>query len=895
MASSSTYGTDIVGRRVEVLWERDSTSDTDINNADGVGWYRGIISKYDVARQEHLIQYDDGDKDWYDLGKVQFRLIISDDVNSKDQKGTSYSLTKSTEPTNFIDNNMMDKTINDTSTIQNTDDEMSNNISMRVDINNDEGIGSTSSIIISAGMSDTNLDNNNNNNNNNNNSNNSNISVNNNDNEDKSLLSPTSKMVEALKYTKSIEESSIANASGIYEELEQTAIILKEKSAEIQRKQTEQSRQIYRAQVMLSDEATNIANGVERRIRSEALELHKKFTIVSKRMKRDIKEFKKLQKENSYVKNNLSRSNLERENLEKRNITLRQKIKDLESKIENLKKRIKINDWKSEKATKKIEEEEHAKKTEQILMMQKRKVARKRLGRNLFDGKSSNPPSPKNITGRTASSGKMTTGDPLSNREASILQLLYTLVDKAKPGRDEYGIKVFSGIAATLDVLDVHNESTIKLLLEFCWKCAQSYKSDSENGKNQNKTPISSDPGSQHLIQAMLGHTNNMAKPVKVRKKQQLVKGSIASAITKMAQTPSFLRDPSICKPGICPLLSDEADLVVLSSCLLLQLSKRTEYIGAALEALSEVVKLDAGRQEFVKRNGMAVLMPVLTSPLVKRVGHARILQSSVALLLAIVQEGTHLDTLKRSCANKDFFGHCQNSLTLQPGRNAHDFISKIPDLEIIEALSMLLEKMSRHGIYHRYFHAASLPAKLNEWVMVLEHSEDDDANFFVMNAKAILKRLKRKMKKNEDKKIASSRIKLRKSKTSLNKSNQDGKEVSDISTITGTEGKADSKVDDIDSNKNLSSVSKLQTKPKITAPSLLKPKSKKGSSSPKDYKLKSGNNNKSVDNGSNKRRKNVLGNDEISEEESLLEYYNNLIEKAKELQSNDNNNTGGE
>ena len=65
------------------------------------------------------------------------------------------------------------------------------------------------------------------------------------------------------------------------------------------------------------------------------------------------------------------------------------------------------------------------------------------------------------------------------------------------------------------------------------------------------------------------------------------------------------------------------------------------------------------------------------------------------------------------------------------------DFISKIPDLEIIEALSMLLEKMSRHGSYHKYFHAASLTAKLNEWVMVLEHSEDDDANFFVMNAKA--------------------------------------------------------------------------------------------------------------------------------------------------------------
>ena len=53
---------------------------------------------------------------------------------------------------------------------------------------------------------------------------------------------------------------------------------------------------------------------------------------------------------------------------------------------------------------------------------------------------------------------------------------------------------------------------------------------------------------------------------------------------------------------------------------------------------------------------------------------------------------------------------------------------------------------MSRHSGYHKYF-AASLPAKLNEWVIVLEHSNDDDANFFVMNVNAILKRLKKKAK----------------------------------------------------------------------------------------------------------------------------------------------------
>ena len=878
MASSSTYGNDIVGRRVEVLWERDSTNAVantgSLNNiADGVGWYSGIISKYNISKQEHLIEYDDGDQDWYDLGKVQFRLILDSAIGDESQ---SESPTKTSQI--FLNvGSTMNKSIHDTSTIRSVGDETYDSNDMNV-------IGDEAEDVLNVSSNKASNDNN---------------AIdgsdgNSNSNRRSQMLSPTSKMAEALQYTKSIEESSIANASGIYEELEQTAMVLKQKSAEIQRKQTEQSQQIYRAQVKLSDEATAIANDVERRIRSEALELHKKFTLVSKRMKRDMKEFKKLTKENEYARRSLARSDQERETLENRNNASRQKIKELENTIENLKKRIKINDWKSEKAMKKKMEEKEAYKSQQMKLMQRKRSARKQLERNLFDGKSSS------ANNESVSSRKMTAGDPLSNREASILQLLYTLVDKAKPERDEYGIKVFSGIAATLDVLDVHNETTIKLLLEFCWKCSQSYAADSENGKNHNKTPISSDPGSQHLIQAMLGHTNNMAKPSKVRKKQQSIKGSIANAMTKMSQTPSFLRDVSICKPGICPLLSDEADLVVLSSCLFLQLSKRTEYIGAALEALSEVVKSDAGRQEFVKRNGMRVLMPVLTSPLVKRVAHARILQSSVALLLAIVQEGSHLDMLKRSCANEEFFGHCQNSLTLKPGRNAHDFISKIPDLEIIEALSMLLEKMSRHGSYHKYFHAASLTAKLNEWVMVLEHSEDDDANFFVMNAKAILKRLKRKMKRLENKKFSSSRIKLRRTKANddKNKNAAENNDSEDGDTATNAEGKTESKVENINGSipipKSPTKLSKVNKYGKDKSPSShIKSKKNKGTPSPKIKKKQSPSSGSKKKGTNNKeQRKDMLGNKELSEEESLLEYYNNLIEKAKELQNNNNKST---
>ena len=133
MASSSTYGNDIVGRRVEVLWERDSTNavanTSSLNNiADGVGWYCGIISKYNISKQEHLIEYDDGDQDWYDLGKVQFRLILDSAIGDESQ---SESPTKTSQI--FLNvGSTMNKSIHDTSTIRSVGDETYDSNDMNV-------------------------------------------------------------------------------------------------------------------------------------------------------------------------------------------------------------------------------------------------------------------------------------------------------------------------------------------------------------------------------------------------------------------------------------------------------------------------------------------------------------------------------------------------------------------------------------------------------------------------------------------------------------------------------------------------------------------------------------------------------------------------------------------
>ena len=200
MASSSTYGNDIVGRRVEVLWERDSTNAVantgSLNNiADGVGWYSGIISKYNISKQEHLIEYDDGDQDWYDLGKVQFRLILDSAIGDESQ---SESPTKTSQI--FLNvGSTVNKSIHDTSTIRSVGDETYDSNDMNV-------IGDEAEDVLNVSNNKASNDNN---------------AIDGNDGSDgnskrrSQMLSPTSKMVEALQYTKSIEESSIANASGL--------------------------------------------------------------------------------------------------------------------------------------------------------------------------------------------------------------------------------------------------------------------------------------------------------------------------------------------------------------------------------------------------------------------------------------------------------------------------------------------------------------------------------------------------------------------------------------------------------------------------------------------------------------------------------------------------------
>ena len=138
------------------------------------------------------------------------------------------------------------------------------------------------------------------------------------------------------------------------------------------------------------------------------------------------------------------------------------------------------------------------------------------------------------------------------------------------------------------------------------------------------------------------------------------------------------------------------------------------------------------------------------------------------------------------------------------------------------------------------------------------------------MNVNAILKRLKRKKKRSEGKKLSSSRIKLRKNKiqssntsTKINAEMVIGDPAADL---------------DIEKKEELSVIDKIsddadETPIAATSPVLEEERNVSVPSMTEDIPTK---------------QTNMFGNEEMSEEEKiLLEYYNNLIKKAKELQKN--------
>ncbi len=59
-------GSNVLGQRVSVFWEGTDQGDM---------WYSGTVVEFDHAKKEYLVEYDDGDRDWYDLTKIKYTVL----------------------------------------------------------------------------------------------------------------------------------------------------------------------------------------------------------------------------------------------------------------------------------------------------------------------------------------------------------------------------------------------------------------------------------------------------------------------------------------------------------------------------------------------------------------------------------------------------------------------------------------------------------------------------------------------------------------------------------------------------------------------------------------------------------------------------------------------------
>ena len=67
-SSIGMAGAALLGQRLEIYWvdENDSTKGT---------WYPAMVKEYKLTDKKHLVVFDDGDEEWYDLDSIQYRVL----------------------------------------------------------------------------------------------------------------------------------------------------------------------------------------------------------------------------------------------------------------------------------------------------------------------------------------------------------------------------------------------------------------------------------------------------------------------------------------------------------------------------------------------------------------------------------------------------------------------------------------------------------------------------------------------------------------------------------------------------------------------------------------------------------------------------------------------------
>lgn len=361
------------------------------------------------------------------------------------------------------------------------------------------------------------------------------------------------------------------------------------------------------------------------------------------------------------------------------------------------------------------------------------------------------------------------------DNRSQLVQLVYSLISAVDAKKLKHGTKALPGLACLLqmssssphDGVGGANGNTSRLeLLRLSWNVinvsltlpglslegrpgfgttskTSRMHGGSRVGKGSTHVP---GPDCQRLLQAIFGIGTTDHRSIKDVDKAGNIDREDSDAMLRLkgaaGDAPSFLKDPTLVNPVTSPLLFPDSEVVVISALIVLRCICRVEFNGAALEALALALRSNEGKRIFIDCHGIRAIIPMLGSVSIRRRGHPRILGSMVAVLLSAVRDGPHLTSFLRSCVTPQFFTACARAFRMDVAGNMHNQIMKLPDLQVIEALSMILERLSRSRSTHKLFVKAGLIPKLKEWSRVLRTEAGEGANFLVMNANAIISRI---------------------------------------------------------------------------------------------------------------------------------------------------------
>ncbi|XP_075446442.1 coiled-coil domain-containing protein 138 isoform X8 [Ascaphus truei] len=163
---------------------------------------------------------------------------------------------------------------------------------------------------------------------------------------------------------------------------------------------------------------------------------------------------------------------------------------------------------------------------------------------------------------------------------------------------------------------------------------------------------------------------------------------------------------------------SNHLPLRFLSTLIVLKTVTQADYLAQALDSLCMDLQIDEGKALFLEYQAVTIILNLL------RLSNRGLLSSILDILLQLSTESRFLQPFLDSCSNESFFRTCAALL-----RDV-----KV-DVQILEKLSIILQKLSKIKSNKKLFELFTIPLVIQE----MQRKANPDHAFLVINLNSIL------------------------------------------------------------------------------------------------------------------------------------------------------------